>query len=379
MKKFREIFLFLSKIILSILLFLTFILFIYSAFFYQSDIIQKEVVENEIEEEEVVDSNVITSEEEEKEEEVIENNIQQEEKESEAQKVAQEIRDGLFVVVGNQAITKSDIVNEIKIILILNNISYSDDRRTELQEMAIKAVVKRTVKEIELKKYSFLEYNKTDFNKELSRLAERINMDVETLKNICTANNLDFLIIEQQIKTELLWNSLMFHLYKNRLSINLNEIEDQLKLIQNKSNILEFLVSEIVIKSVPQEEFESKVNEIKNKIEVEGFENTAMNESISQTAINGGDLGWLNENEISKKFRSKIYNTPLGGISEPIILKEGILIFKVRNKRNKKNEMSLEELKNELVNTEKSKILNMYAISHYDNLRRSVTVKFFNE
>ena len=272
-----------------------------------------------------------------------------------------------------------DIVNEIKIILILNNISYSDDRRTELQEMAIKAIVKRTVKEIELKKYSFLEYSKTDFNKEINRLAERINMDVETLKNICAANNLDFLIIEQQIETELLWNSLMFHLYKSRLSINSNEIEDQLKLIQNKKNISEFLISEIVIKSVPQEEFEAKINEIKSKIEVEGFENTAMNESISQTAVNGGDLGWLNENEISQKFRSKIYNTPLGGISEPIIFNEGILIFKVRDKRDKKNEMSLEELKNELVNAEKTKILNMYAISHYDNLRRSVTVKFFNE
>ena len=132
MKKFKEIFLFLLKITLGILLFLTFILFIYSAFFYQPVMIQKEIVENEIEEKEVVENNVTTSE-----EEVIENNIQEEEKVSEVQKITEEIRDGLFVVVGNQAITKLDIVNEIKIILILNNISYSDDRRTELQEMAI--------------------------------------------------------------------------------------------------------------------------------------------------------------------------------------------------------------------------------------------------
>jgi len=372
-KKFKKIFLLSLKIATGILLFLTFILFIYSAFFYEPDIVNKETVANEIKEV-VTESNATQNE-----EEVIENNIQQDEKVNEAEKVAEEIRDGIFVVVGNQAITKSDIVNEIKVILILNNISYSDDSRTELQKMAIKAIVKRTVKEFELKKYSFLEYSKTDFSNELNRLADRINIDVETLKSICAANNLDFLIVEQQIKTELLWNSLMFHLFKNRLTINSNEIEDQLKLNQNKKNISEFLISEIVIKSLPQEEFESKINELKRKIEVKGFENTAMNESISQTAINGGDLGWLNENEISQKFRSKIFNTPIGGISEPIILKEGVLIFKVRDKRVKNNEMNLEELKNELVNAEKSKILNMYAISHYDNLRRSVTVKFFNE
>lgn len=366
------------KVGIGILLSLTLILFIYSAFFYEPDIIKKETIENEISQsneikEEVTENTI------QQDEEVDENTIQQEEEVDEVPKIAEEIRDGLFVVVGNQAITKSDIVNEIKIILILNNISYSDDKRQELQEMAINAVIKRTVKEIELKNYEFLEYSKTDFSNELNRLADRINMDVETLKSICAANNLDFKIIEQQIIAELLWNSLMFHLYKNRLSINSNEIEDQLKLNQNKKDISEFLISEIVIRTVPQEEFESKINEIKGKIEVDGFESTAMSESISQTAVNGGDLGWLNENEISQKFRSKIFNTPIGGISEPVILQEGILIFKVRDRREKKNEMNLEELKNELVNAEKTKILNMYAISHYDNLRRSVTVKFFDE
>ena len=354
------------------LLLLTLILFVYTAVFYNPSQLKEELVENEV---------VKTNEEEIKEDRIVENEEPEEvvEKEEEVQEIAREIRDGIFVVVGNQAITKSDIVNEIKVILILNNISYSDDRRQELQEMAIKSSVRRAVQETEIKKYSFLQYNKTDFFNELNRLADRINMDLETLKRICAANNLDFLIIEQQIKTELLWNSLIFHLYKNRLSINTSEIEDQLKLNQNKKNISEFLMSEIVIKSMPQEDFESRINEIKNKIEIDGFENTAMKESISQTAINGGDLGWLNENEISKKFRSKIFNTPIGGISEPIILQEGVLIFKVRDKRDKKNEMSLEELKDELVSTEKEKILNMYAISHYDNIRRSVTVKFFNE
>ena len=85
-------------------------------------------------------------------------------------------------------------------------------------------------------------------------------------------------------------------------------------------------------------------------MKIEGFESTAMNLSISQTAIKGGDLGWLNENEISKKFRSKIFNTPIGNLSEPILLNEGILIFKIRDKRKIEKKMDLEELKDQLVN-----------------------------
>ena len=38
------------------------------------------------------------------------------------------------------------------------------------------------------------------------------------------------------------------------------------------------------------------------KIEIEGFEKIAMELSISQSAAKGGDLGWLNENQIAKKL-----------------------------------------------------------------------------
>ena len=37
----------------------------------------------------------------------------------------------------------------------------------------------------------------------------------------------------------------------------------------------------------------------------------------------------------------------------------------------------LEEIKNELIHAEKSKILNMYSMSHYDKVRRSILIQFF--
>ena len=33
--------------------------------------------------------------------------------------------------------------------------------------------------------------------------------------------------------------------------------------------------------------------------------------------MKGGDLGWLNENQISKTFKPIIFKTPVGGITEP--------------------------------------------------------------
>ena len=114
-------------------------------------------------------------------------------------------------------------------------------------------------------------------------------------------------------------------------------------------------------------------------IELEGFENTAKNFSLSESAMDGGDLGWLNENVISEKIKNVIQQTPIGEITEPILLSDGLLFFKIRNKREKSSELSLEEIKNQLINSEKNKILNMYALSHYDKVRRSVAVNFYND
>jgi len=208
-------------------------------------------------------------------------------------------------------------------------------------------------------------------------LANRLDFDLDTLKNICASNDLDFTLIENQVKTELLWNSLIFQLYKDRLSINVDEIEEQLKLIQNKKQLNEYLISEIVIKRDDTMGLKSQIEELKNKIKIDGFEKIAMDFSISETASKGGDLGWLNENIISKDYRSKISETSVGNISEPISVPEGILVFKVRDKRN--IERDLEKEKNQLVNFEKTKILRMHSSSHYDKLKRSTSIKFINE
>ena len=384
MIKIKKIIFFIIKSTLAIVALLTLVLFFYTAFFYDPSSIEKETAEDQIIKSE--ESSDVEEEKRLKEEEkqrLEESRAEEKISESEAKKTSNvkiaetTIEDGLFATVGNKAITKSDVLNEIKLILILNNKIFSEEERKKLKEIAVRSIIKRNVKRIEIERANFLEFSQQDVKKEILRLANNINVDVETLKKICASNQIDFSIIEDQIKIELLWNSLIFQLYKDRLSVNLDEIDEQLKLIQNKKEIEEYLISEIVIKTVEKDKLESVIRELKNKIKIEGFESVAISLSISDSASGGGNLGWIKENLISKKLLSIIANTPPGNISEPILLPRGILIFKVRNKRKIEKNINIEETKNELVNSEKTKILNMHSSAHYNNIRSSVSVKFF--
>ena len=379
MIKIKKKIFFIVKSALVLAVFLTLVLFSYAAFFFEPSPKKIENTKNKITKEEEK-----LKEKEEKKQKLKEPQIREKTSDTTKNKtkikqVKTTLKDGLYAVVENKAITKSDIINEIKVILILNNMTYSDDNRNQIQQLAVKSIIKKNIKKIEISKRDFLKFNQEDLNNELNRLANRINMDVATLKNICLSNGLDFSIIEDQIKTDLLWNSLIFYVYSNRISVNLNEIDEQLKLYQNKIETEEYLISEIIIEPVEKIKLESEIKKLIKKIEIEGFEKVAINLSISQSAKKSGDLGWLNESKISKKFKSIIFNTPVGSLSKPILLKDGILIFKVRDKRKIKNKINLEELKNQLLIAEKTKILNMYSKTHYDNLKRSTPIKFFNE
>ena len=290
-------------------------------------------------------------------------------------KVESEIKDSLFATVADKAITQSDVINEIKIILILNGKKFSDEDRQSIESAAISSIIKRTIKEIEIEKYPSLKFNQGDINNRIEGLAYKLNLNIEEFNNIFIRNNVDISKISNHIKTELLWNSLIYEKYKNRISINIEEIEEQLKYIKENESLEEFLISEILIKPVAQSEVEAKVSEIENKIVNDGFEQTAITYSISETSNRGGDLGWISETTLSMKFRSILKDTGLGKISEAIFLQEGIMFIKVRDKKKIKTTQTLEEEKVKLINIEQNKILNMYSLSHYDNLKRSITIQ----
>ena len=288
-----------------------------------------------------------------------------------------EIKDGLFATVGNKAITESDIVKEIKTILILSDQPYSIEKREMLQSVAVRETVKRNIKKIEIAKYNNISYNEADLSRELIFIAEKANADIGTLKIKFSQNGINFSDVIENIKTELKWNSLIYQLYNTRLNVNLDEVEEQLKSLSDKKNVNEYLISEIIIKPVSKDELNSEISKINEEIKNYGFEKVAMEKSISDSSINGGDLGWISENLISDEFRSKIINTTIGEISDPVILPEGIVLFKVRDKKTSEKVVNLQDARRQIIDSEKKKILNMYSLSHYDTLRRTIAINYY--
>ena len=199
---------------------------------------------------------------------------------------------------------------------------------------------------------------------------------MDTLKNSFAHNNVDLSILENRIEIELKWNGLMFDLYKNRVNINLDVINEQLEAIKDQNFIEEYLLYEILIESVEKEKLQIKINTIINEINNNGFERTAIKYSQAKSSAKGGKLGWLKETMISERFKKILKETKVGSITKPFLMPEGVLLLKLEEKRKKHNIINLEETKNKLLQSEKKRKLDMFALSHFNKIRKTTEVDY---
>ena len=284
------------------------------------------------------------------------------------------LTDALIGTVGNKPFTHSDLLNEMKMILILNGVSFSESKKEELKASALKSITERLIKEVELNKYKYTQYNKSDVENEIKNIIKNLNIDINTFKEYFKSANVSISILEKRIETELKWNGLIFDLYKNKVKINLKDIDKKLKEIEKKSVLDEYLLSEILIDSVVTEQVDEKVQLIMNEINTFGFKNTAIKFSKSKSSLSGGELGWVKESAISEKFKKIIKETDVGKVSKPLLMPEGIMFLKVEKIRQVKNNIDLEKTKNKLLSLAKEKKLNMYAMSHFSKIKKNTPI-----
>ena len=75
------------------------------------------------------------------------------------------------------------------------------------------------------------------------------------------------------------------------------------------------------------------INKINDQITKFGFEETALKFSESTSAIDQGDLGWVNINGLTKKISAIIIKMKINEISEPILIANSILFIKLKDKK----------------------------------------------
>ena len=268
----------------------------------------------------------------------------------------------IIIKINNEIVTSVDLLNELKYLEILNNELYNV-KKEEAYEIAKKSIIKEKVKKIELLKLL----------KELrieEKLSEKIIIDyfarfgvdsISKFEEFFVNKKLSPEYVRKKITIEVLWNQLIYSKYHKNLNISEELIKEELLKKEKKK---EYLISEILFNIEKNEKLEKKFNLIKQAISEKNFSNAALIYSVSDSANNGGKIGWIKESSISKKIKNEIIKTEIGNITNPIVVPGGFLIIKINDIREKTVKLDLEKeinlIKQKQTNTQLNQFSNLY-------------------
>jgi len=290
------------------------------------------------------------------------------------EQLSSQIDNSIIITVGNYPITRLDLEKEMKIITVLSKIRINEENKKQIKNLAVQSLVKRSIKKSEIERLKITQFNKKDVDFQISNISKNLGLEKEDFKIFLQQNNIKYEDISERFEIDLKWNSAIFKLYKNKITLNTIEIEDKINSEVEKVKLSKsVLLSEIQV-NVSSENLESTKNNVLSEIKEVGFDKAAIKLSISNSAKDGGNIGWINENKLSMTIYEGIKNLKKGEISKPIILEETMIIILKKDEKN--NSYNLENIKNNIVKQEKMKKLEMFSNSHYSDLEKKTNINF---
>ena len=105
-----------------------------------------------------------------------------------------------------------------------------------------------------------------------------------------------------------------------------------------------------------------------------GFENTALIYSLSDTSKNGGEIGWINESAVSKKIARELSLININEFTKPIKVPSGFLILKLNDIKKEKKEINLKEEINRITNIKINEQLNQFSNIYFNKIRKNIRI-----
>ena len=130
--------------------------------------------------------------------------------------------------VENYPITNKDITKEINYLLMLND-QLKTLEKEELIKYATKSIIKEKVKKNEILKNFKFGGNEEFIERQFNSLRNNLNLDEIEFENLLSSLDISKSYLKEKIEIELMWNKLIFTIYKDKLVINEVAIREKLK------------------------------------------------------------------------------------------------------------------------------------------------------
>lgn len=252
------------------------------------------------------------------------------------------LSENIAVVVNNEAITKSDVEDRMKLIMVSSGLQNTPEIREKLEPQIISVLIDEQIRLQEAQKDG-LEVTQEEIDGGFKQIADQNKFTPEQFKEILKKAGINVATMERQIRAQIGWGKVVQAKIKPQIQVRDTDVDDAIERMRANIGKTEYLAAEIFL-PVDDPGSESNVRQLANRLGTElksgkvPFFQVARQFSQSAGASQGGDMGWVQEDQLAPEVAKALAGLAPNQVSAPIRSLSGYHIVLLREKRDIKEE-----------------------------------------
>lgn len=242
----------------------------------------------------------------------------------------------IVAIVNGDLVSRADVNNRRRLFALSTGLPAGEDVLERLSPRITKQLIDERLRLQEIQRRRIL-VSDQDIAKAIDDVENHNGMAPGTLRKRLSADNVEFRTLVDQIRVQIGWTRVLRQVLGAQTEIAPADIAEQERLLKQQVGQTEYRVGEIFIpvdNPAATEEANKFADTVIQQLRAGApFPVVAAQFSQSQTALQGGDLGWVQPSEIDPAELRVLNEMPLGAISNPLRVPGGIAIVSLHGKR----------------------------------------------
>jgi peptidyl-prolyl cis-trans isomerase SurA len=252
-----------------------------------------------------------------------------------------QLADAIIAVVNNEVITRQELAERARMVeRRMKNQGLALPPPAELQRQLLERMIVDRA-QLQLAKEYGIRVDDAMLDRAISRIAEQNKMGLQEFRNQLEREGTPFNRFREEIREEILMQRLREREVDNKIQISESEVENHLAAERDSTRThQEYNLAQILVR-IPENASPEQIaarrqraEQVMQQIKAGGdFAKLAATYSDSSDALNGGDLGWRNQDRLPQLFLEAVANVKPGEVSPIVKSANGFHIIKLAGQR----------------------------------------------
>ena len=250
--------------------------------------------------------------------------------------LAQQAINSIEVLVNDDPISTFDIDQRLRLVIAISGGVDSEQKFMEVRKQVIRSIVDERL-QLQEAAENELTVEEDTLESFFARRAQGMGQSPEQLGKALAGIGSSKETMKAQMGAEYAWSQLVQGRLGSFVSVSDEEVEAFIQRIHDNKGKFEYRLGEIVLLfDTPEQQATVRANADAMVERIRGgasFPDIAQQLSASSSAAVGGDLGWLNADDLSAEALALIQSTDVGNVAAPLRTAGGYTIYALRDRR----------------------------------------------